>query len=194
MRGAPCRQRLGESAVWRRVRKAQILGAGLFLISAAVAVGQSGNPNSIVYSKHNLSANGPGTIHANTVTEVCVFCHTPHFATGDGPLWNHTMSSAFYTPYSSATLKATVGQPTGASRLCLSCHDGTVALGSLHNPASGIDMNVTTMPSGRSNLGTDLSADHPISFVYDHALAVADGNLLDPATLPQEVQLDHSGQ
>jgi len=151
------------------------------------------NPNSIIFSKHNLSVSGPGSVRASAESEICVFCHTPHFATGDGPLWNHQMSAAIYKPYSSSTLKATVGQPTGASRLCLSCHDGTVALGMVHSRRNGIPMNTTTMPA-ESNLGTDLSGDHPISFVYDNALAAADGNLRDPGTLPQDVRLDRSGQ
>jgi predicted CXXCH cytochrome family protein len=101
------------------------------------------------------------------------------------------MSAAVYTPYTSTTLKATVGQPTGSSRLCLSCHDGTVALGMVHSRSSEIIMNTATMPSENS-LGTDLSGDHPISFVYDSALATADGNLRDPSTLPSEVRLDHN--
>jgi predicted CXXCH cytochrome family protein len=167
--------------------------AGLFLpVSGALA--QSQNPNSIVNSVHNLSVSSPGTIHASTETEICVFCHTPHFATGDGPLWNHQMSSAVYKPYASGSIKATIGQPTGASRLCLSCHDGTVALGMVQSRANGIAMNTATLPTGPANLGTDLTGDHPISFVYDSALAAADGNLYDPGALPQAVRLDRSGQ
>jgi predicted CXXCH cytochrome family protein len=166
--------------------------AGL-LLPAVSALGQ--NPNSIINSPHNLSISSPGSIHASTETEVCVFCHTPHSASAtDGPLWNHQMATGPYRPYTSSSLKATVGQPTGASRLCLSCHDGTVALGMVNSRAGGIAMNTTTMPPGSSNLGTDLRGDHPVSFVYDNALATADGNLVNPNTLPPMVQLDSSGQ
>jgi len=168
-----------------------VMLAGL-LLPALSAWGD--NPNSIIYSPHNLAVSSPGAIHANAELEVCVFCHTPHFATGDGPLWNHQMSTAVYQPYTSSTLKATVGQPTGASRLCLSCHDGTVALGMVVSRSGGIAMNTATLPAGPSNLGTDLTHDHPISFVYDNALAAADGNLVNPNTLPQEVRLDDGGQ
>jgi predicted CXXCH cytochrome family protein len=153
------------------------------------------NANSIVNSKHNLSVSSPGSVHASTESEICIFCHTPHFATGDGPLWNHQMSAAVYQPYSSSTMKATVGQPTGASRLCLSCHDGTVALGMVHSRNGGIAMNTLTMPpTSPSYLGKDLSGDHPVSFVYDNALATADGNLRSPDTLPPDVHLDRTGQ
>src|SRR5690242_6849752 len=83
---------------------------------------------SIVDSKHNLAISGPGEIRAMAETEICIFCHTPHKTTGQAPLWSHVMPAQNYTPYSSTTMKATdVGQPTGASKLCLSCHDGTVA-------------------------------------------------------------------
>jgi predicted CXXCH cytochrome family protein len=156
----------------------------------------SARADTVLNSKHNLSVTGPGTVKAASETEVCIFCHTPHRATGEQPLWNHAASSATYTPYSSSTLKATVGQPTGASRLCLSCHDGTVALGLVNSRATSIQMQngVTTMPSGPANIGTDLSHTHPVSFVYDQALAAADGQLKDPSTLKDKVRLDHSGQ
>ncbi|HSU55282.1 MAG TPA: cytochrome c3 family protein, partial [Candidatus Dormibacteraeota bacterium] len=87
-------------------------------------------------------------------------------------------------------------QPTGASKLCLSCHDGTVALGMVASRSRPIEMrnSVTTMPQGPANLGTDLSDDHPISFTYDNALVAAHGELRDPATLNAKVRLDHSHQ
>ena len=165
--------------------------AGLFLLALAA---RADNPNSIIYSVHNLSVSSPGTMHANAEWDVCIFCHTPHGASAsEGPLWNHQMSAATYTPYSSATLKAVVGQPNGSSRLCLSCHDGTIALGSVRSRGGGIAMNTATL-TGANNLGTDLSADHPISFTYDAALVAADGNLRDPATLPPEIVLDENSQ
>ena len=163
-----------------------------FLFLTVEAFGQ--NPNSIIFSKHNLSISSPGDVHATTESDICIFCHTPHNATGDGPLWNHQLSSAAYQPYTSSTLKATVGQPTGASRLCLSCHDGTVALGMVHSRSGGIAMNSPMMPAGINNLGTDLSVHHPVSFTYDSALVTADGNLRDPNTLVLEVRLDRAGQ
>jgi len=172
---------------WRWLSLMLVLGFISFSASAQ-------NPNSIVFSKHNLSVSGPGSVHATTESDICIFCHTPHQATSDGPLWNHGMSSEVYVPYSSATLKATVGQPTGSSRLCLGCHDGTVALGLVHSRNSVIPMNNTTMPAGVNNLGTDLSSDHSVSFTYDAALVTANGSLRDPNTLPADVRLDRASQ
>ena len=170
---------------------ASLLLAALWAVSFPAS---AQNPNSIIFSKHNLSISSPGSVHATAESDVCIFCHTPHNAGGDGPLWNHAMSAAAYTPYSSATLKAVVGQPTGASKLCLSCHDGTVALGMVNSRGTAITMNSATMPSGPSNLGTDLSADHPVSFTYNSALVTANGQLNDPNTLVGDVRLDRSGQ
>src|SRR5438045_6906227 len=50
------------------------------------------------------------------------------------------------------------------------------------------------MPPGASNVGTDLSADHPISFIYDAALAAKDPQIKDPATLTGKVKLDSAGR
>jgi len=165
------------------------------VLGAAVFPQATAHADTILASKHNLSATGPGEIRASVETEVCVFCHTPHNGTGQTPLWSHGMSEATYTPYSSSTIKATVGQPTGASKLCLSCHDGTVALGMVAGRAS-IEMRngVTTLPPGATRLGTDLSDDHPISFTYNSAVASANGQLKDPATLTGKVRLDHNSQ
>jgi predicted CXXCH cytochrome family protein len=153
--------------------------------------------DSIVNSKHNLSASGPGIIKAATEQNLCVFCHTVHYANGQTPLWNHQMSGVTnYITYTSGTLKAVVGQPDGSSRLCLSCHDGTVALGMVSSRTNLIAMKngVMTMPASPNNLGTDLSGDHPISFKYDANLTKLDSQLQDPATLTSKVKLDHNGE
>ncbi len=140
----------------------------------------------VVNTRHNLSVSGPGTIKSATITQVCVFCHTPHNALPDAQLWNHLPTAvATYTPYSSTTLTSVPGQPTGKSRLCLACHDGTVALGALQNPPTGVTNDLaSSMLTGRADLTTDLSNDHPISFAYDAALFGAAGaELHDPSGL-----------
>jgi predicted CXXCH cytochrome family protein len=112
--------------------------------------------------------------------QICQPCHTPHNAGTTKPLWNHAESAvASYTVYTNTnSLNATVGQPSGSTKLCLSCHDGTVALDNF----GGGNPTATTMISGIYNLGSNLSNDHPVSFTYDAALATADGGLKNPAT------------
>jgi predicted CXXCH cytochrome family protein len=126
---------------------------------------------------------------------VCIFCHAPHHTSGTRPLWNREMSLASYRIYESSTMDAKPGQPTGASKLCLSCHDGTIALGSVLSRTDRIRMGTGDfMPAGLTNLGTDLSDDHPISFHYTSGLAAADRQLANPRALPAEVKLDDTGQ
>ncbi len=134
----------------------------------------------ITGSAHDFSGNS-----WNTTTEICIVCHTPHNSQTlpDAPLWNHQLSAVtnytLYTNAVSGTFDATAGQPDGASKLCLSCHDGTVALENFGSITTG-----THFIPGLYNLGTNLSNDHPISFVYNNALANTDGGLFNPTTQP----------
>lgn len=151
----------------------------------------------VAATRHNLSISGPGPIKAVAEQEICVFCHTPHDARRDTPyLWNRADSTANYTTYQSSTLYATVGQPSGASKLCLSCHDGTIALGAVLSRPTEIPFagGLRFVPEGPSLLGTDLSDDHPVSFAYDAGLAAANGELAAPSGLTGDVKLDGNGQ
>lgn len=151
-------------------------------------------PLSIVDSVHNLSSSGPGTVRAVDENRVCVFCHTPHGARTVAPLWNRNDSMATYQPYDSPTMVAKPGQPTGSSKLCLSCHDGTVALGDLVSSSTPVTMaGSQTMPPGHGLIGTDLRDDHPVSFAYTESLAGAGGELAPPHAWDPAVKLDGGG-
>lgn len=188
---------------------------------------QAARVSDIRGTKHNLSAAADGssyshstagtgavptrTAKASSETQICVFCHTPHGGSSSTkPLWNRKVAGAGYTQsyilYDSSTLDAkqvqgSLMQPGGSSKLCLSCHDGTVAIGNV-NVLNGLDKSgtaqatnviamqsgVTTMPPGSGadtgftrNLGTDLSNDHPISVSYNDTLAETDGELRKPS-------------
>ncbi|MBW2541015.1 MAG: hypothetical protein JRF15_02910 [Deltaproteobacteria bacterium] len=138
-------------------------------------------------TKHDLSGRSAG----DGMDQICFFCHTPHTVLPATPAWSRAQSTIIYTPYWSPTLEATVGQPTGSSKICLSCHDGTIARASAPDPtkARGPRMGFFGL-SQRANLTSDLSDDHPISFIYDSALALEDRELVDPALLPNEILLD----
>lgn len=157
-------------------------------------------------NKHNLSVGATwNTIRAvdNTDprrTQICIFCHTPHNAEGYqdqnwAPLWNHE-NTAVTTFQMASTANVSPGnrlwmtntQPTGISKKCLSCHDGTVAIGAV---LSGGTIQVQgakggsgdTLTGSRSAggglgpdgygqmdagyIGTDLRGGHVISFNYD---------------------------
>lgn len=65
--------------------------------------------------------------------------------------------------YTSTTFDAVSdNRPTGISKLCLSCHDGTSSM----------------MDQGPA---VKVRNSHPISFLYDSTLAVKDGGLKDPS-------------
>lgn len=170
------------------MRNIELLIIVICLILPISVVGQT-----VANSKHNLSISGPGTIKADSESEICIFCHTPHASRPVGPLWNRDDPGSTYTLYNSSTLQANPTQPDGSSVLCLSCHDGTIALGALVSRATDITFSggVTTMPIGRGNLESDLSDDHPISFEYTSAIASGDGQLKDPSAIGMPVQLEN---
>ena len=103
----------------------------------------------------------------------CDSCHVPHNAAADQavPLWNPEHTTTTLTGnYTSPTMQAdTSGGVDGASKLCLSCHDGT-------HPHVDADHTIAS-----------LETSHPVSFVYDQALATADGELVDPTTLASDI-------
>ena len=157
-----------------------------FILAAApAALAQT----EIARTVHNLTPEGPGTMKETATTGLCVFCHTPHNGSPVRSMWNREMPGITYQLYSSTTTRATLKQPTGSSRLCLSCHDGFVAMGNLIVPPRGGALQLGPM-TGPSRLGTDLSDDHPVSFVYDGALAAAHPGIVDPASLPRTLPLD----
>jgi len=139
--------------------------------------------SSFGYSQITGSAHDFSGENWNNTGEICIVCHTPHNAditVPDAPLWNHEVTAtATFTLYNSPSFDgaATIGQPSGASKLCLSCHDGTVAMDNFGGRTNGGDF-----MTGSELVGTDLSNDHPISFTYDAALASTDGGLYDPTS------------
>jgi hypothetical protein len=114
-------------------------------------------------------AGGAGPAHSDLVG--CDACHVPHSTnlTAGVPLWNGKETAVTFTMYTSATFQGTIdNQPSGTSRLCLSCHDGA-------NP------NYLWMADTHKFGATDLVNSHPISFAYDSVLAESDGFLKDPS-------------
>lgn len=163
------------------------------------------------------SAYGVDTIVDNdNLDRICIYCHAPHNtlkggAIGDAlpayyPLWNRPFSTVTtYTTYesggdtptaglhanatSSDSTYGNLGQPGSVSKLCLSCHDGSVATnvyGSTKMYEDASRVNATDTWTGPSladggifvssdfNIGgatpdattADLSNHHPIGFDY----------------------------
>jgi hypothetical protein len=118
--------------------------------------------------------------------EMCAPCHTPHRSMTDvWRLWNHALTSATYEMHGGGG--AAEADFDTASRLCLSCHDGTVALDSFGGESGG------SFIGGRSNLGTDLSDDHPVgsdaAYPPENKPAWWDAAMKDKSSLPASVRL-----
>lgn len=134
--------------------------------------------SNITGTKHNLSSGASTSQVRSNTSQICAFCHTPHNAVPNVPLWNRDQAASTYQLYtSSATLtSATKGSSlasTSISLLCLSCHDGTI--GNLGDRVNAVpsDVSALTMTEGTvlfsaggANLGSDLTNDHPIGFSY----------------------------
>ncbi len=169
------------------------VAAGALLLSGST-VQAEGSGAGIAGSPHDFSVNtGVGGENAwNTREEICRTCHVPHDHQRDiyqlGLLWNHSTSNATYTTY---TLDdgTVVGQPDGTSKLCLSCHDGTVGIDDWDGQNTGAgtvfmnDYDPDFQVPGNITAPNDLSRTHPLSVVYDFVPGEAD-EMNDPATTP----------
>ena len=154
-----------------RARGKPFLTLSVVLIMGAVVYSQN-YKSSLLNTRHDFNFHSLSDTRAVSEEQVCVFCHTPHNATPNVPLWNRSATVASPPIYSSSTLRSTVTPPTSAdvSKLCLSCHDGTVALGDTVN--NGLipflqGNNYKLPPSSAANLNNTngFSDDHPFAFV-----------------------------
>lgn len=138
---------------------------------AAVALLWAGSAAADVRSSpHNLAVSGPGGLAGFGPQSVCYMCHTPHIGGADAPRWNRLDPGRIYIKYWSPTLDAygrgAAPPVDGTSRLCLSCHDGTVALGSTAQGPGTRRLDLTELGTAGSapTQGINLSGTHPISF------------------------------
>jgi len=141
-----------------------ILTFTLLAALAGLAVAQAQIPTDAL-GMHNLTP-GSGSQVTSQGSLGCTFCHAPHSGLGGvTPLWNQTLSSATYVPYNSATYHQKGNtQPTlgVTSSLCLSCHDGTIAVG--QSAAYG-KIPTTGQMSAADSFGNNLVGSHPFSLV-----------------------------
>ncbi len=163
---------------------------------------------------------------ADPLNRICIFCHAPHntyrlsTATGGSglqapsefdylPLWNHNLTgfTTGFTMYENGPGAPQTGErasqailngmvPGSSSLLCLSCHDGSIAVNSYGNAASACSTSSTgtTTISSCYVIGQDkyLGNHHPIGFDYDAVQAAdteirqADTAMLTPTTFVRD--------
>jgi len=185
------------------INKRQILATiAAACLAAPLAVSASGdglgiaNPTSPHNFADDLSGEISGTVNEvgtggwNGRKEICRVCHVPHDhgRAGqrylEGLLWNHTVSSATYTMYdsgwSSSIDNAQSAQPDGTAKLCLGCHDGTIAIDSFDKYAGTAGNEIQSIYGGGlagfqvgkflDGTNTDLRGTHPLSITYDETV------------------------
>lgn len=173
----------------------------LIVLSTASAAFAVRGTADVTETVHNLSS-GPSAAYITTYktdeTQVCIFCHTPHGGSLDGPLWNRDVQASnafsFYTSSTISTVVKGVTEISPESLMCLACHDGGLSVNHLLN--YGASSTITTTSNSQTNtviggsaganprIGGEpgdenaigkLGDDHPISFSYDAVKAEYDG-------------------
>jgi len=111
---------------------------------------------------------------------LCTFCHTPHKAISTELLWNHTLSTNSFSWDVPATTAGTQF-PTftgdtykGATAKCLSCHDGSVAIGDIAwfmegKPATPLNpMQHGATEAVNVGFGGNMAGNHPVAMPYPY--------------------------
>ncbi len=183
------------------------MGAGQAATVDSKSLGFQGGANEHPHNLSSLNTNATG-IHApaDGENQICRFCHTPHGASNKGPLWNRRdplgpNSDGTFPLYGQnsgrlgeieiddipAAQYGGADYPNGATRLCLSCHDGVTAVGEVLNRGTIANLSM----SARGTI--DLDTSHPVSFVYNNDVLGAIMGVPKKAgqyTLPPQGMLD----
>jgi hypothetical protein len=150
--------------------------------------GLLGTPHDFASASGNLlNAGGQGQGGAGTVG-LCTYCHTPHKALATQLLWNHTLSTNTFSWDVAATTAGTTfpsfagGTYKGPTAKCLSCHDGSVAVGDIawykeasHQGAGNDLSGGQTMATIDANFvigaGGAMKGNHPVGMPYPYGQA-----------------------
>ena len=136
------------------------------------------------------------------LNRICVWCHAPHHTlrpaefAGDIdylPLWNHRITTLVYQTYANgadepadpnhlAQSEIIANQPGAVSKLCLSCHDGSVAVNEYGFVPGDIkssgtrkgDAPVFIQGQYKIGEGGNLTNHHPIGFFYQDVASTDD--------------------
>ncbi len=152
------------------MKKLLTLSLAILFVLGFSMVAFAGNGVGVSGSVHDMRLTAIGG------TELCGYCHAPHSQgraeSTDGPLWAHTQpDTTGYTMYTYTSEDGvTDSEPTGISKACLGCHDGTVALDEYQDVTAATTTIIDVRPSAQVPnvaVGTqDLSGTHPISVTY----------------------------
>jgi predicted CXXCH cytochrome family protein len=171
------------------MKKALGLAVLMLFAVSTTAFGQA----DMAGDSHDFSSTGPAVnpnlTETNYDDQICVVCHAPHLDESDAVivayeatyLWNRSGSDATtYSMYDSNTIDgAQDAVPATESKMCLSCHDGSVGLEDFDGNEGGTTIVQDSAKAGTlSGTNLDMSREHPISLEYD----VSDDGLIAVAT------------
>jgi len=159
---------------------------GVMLVGPAALYAAEGAAGGLADTDHDFTnAAGSGYTTSPNVG-LCTFCHTPHKAASTQLLWNHNQTDQ--TPSYSWSDMTTTSNGTslpgftktwkGPTPKCLSCHDGSVAIGDVNwfdEEAQVISISKSGVLDGSGKLiedshlvgsGGDLKGNHPVVVPY----------------------------
>jgi hypothetical protein len=155
-----------------RIKAVLIVGTAMIALAPAGAWAAGGGTG-LAGTAHDFSAKGGGV-------GLCTFCHTPHKAITTPLLWNHTLSTNSFswdaptttagTPF--ATFKGDTYK--GPTAKCLSCHDGSVAVGDIawwNEGKPGSPLDNTKHGAGDTfnvGFGGNMAGNHPVAMPYPY--------------------------
>ncbi len=132
-------------------------------------VATAGPGDGLAGTKHDFSNLGGGSGVVR-----CAVCHTPHQAQTQQLLWNRAENGNTYSWSDPKTIGGT-DYPTftatyqGASAKCLSCHDGSVAVGDVGWWNGGPVISSGTKITGANQIATttgDMTGNHPVAMPF----------------------------
>jgi Doubled CXXCH motif (Paired_CXXCH_1) len=162
-----------RAGMWKLV----LLTLALWPVTAWAQGGTATPGSGLSGSAHDFTNAGVLAQQGSPLGDVglCTFCHTPHKALSTALLWNHTLSTNNFHWDIPATTAGTLF-PTflgntykGPTAKCLSCHDGSVAIGDVAWFAeSSQSLQSTKHNSGEFNVGLNgnMAGNHPVAMPY----------------------------
>ncbi len=161
-------------------------------------------------NKNFTAGLGAGSGNVDAQKRICIFCHHPHnsYRSTDiginySPLWNREMSAKTFTGYTNGLDASVIAASAsdkrhnlnaadegggtsigGVSLLCMSCHDGVVAMNAYSidsgsNDGQGVVGEGGTLSGRSSGFDSgpgDMSNHHPMGFDYQ-AVQTADAEI-----------------
>jgi len=197
------------------MKKTLLITVALLLMAAGNALAGAAAGAGVLGSVHDMRVASSSYYSGATESQdrVCAFCHTPHHAYLGNPneyfpLWARQLDTTAFTPYDS-TVSYTMNAAdwagdiaVGPTRLCMSCHDGSIAVDQHYGVAGTASLVLTESNSGFADANwfggpgvgsgsNRLKNDHPVGFNYD-AVAIGPetgnptGTLVTGATTTQD--------